>query len=157
MDKGKEFEEITAELYEKAGWRTETRKTMKGRSGAVHQIDVYGEKGKVRKKRFFAECKFRETSDKVRKSHLANFLLKLDDIDMKVDAYIVTNSDFSSYAIQTAEVYDIKLVDRTQLYRLLNKYGMQRQLEFIEAYQQSPLSKAVIETIDILGELGILK
>lgn len=156
MDKGKEFEEIIAELYEKAGWHTEMRKTMKGRSGAEHQIDVYGEKRKVRKKKVFVECKFRE-NDKVRKSHVANFLLKLDDIDTKTEAHMVTNSTFSSYAKQTAERYDIKMINRDQLYRLLNKYDMRRHLEFIEVYQQNPLTKAVIETIDILGELGILK
>lgn len=156
MDKGREFEQIVAELYERAGWKVETRKRITGRSGVEHEIDVYGEKGKIKKRRMAAECKFRE-SDKVRKSHLANFLMKIDDIDMKVDAYIVTNSDFSSFAAMAAKRYEIGLIDRRELYRLLSKYGMRRQLEFIEAYHQSPLANAVIKTMDLLSEIGIFK
>jgi restriction endonuclease Mrr len=156
MDKGKEFENIVAELFERSGWRTETRKRVIGRSGTNHEIDIYGERGRLRKMRMVAECKFK-TGYSVSKGEVSQFLVKIDDIGMDSEAYFITNSRFSSCAERIADTYGITLLDNRGLSSALKKYGLCQHLEFIETYRQSPLAKALIETIETLGEFGVLK
>ena len=155
MDKGKEFENIVSELFERDGWRTETRKRIVGMSGAEHEIDVYGERGRLRERRMAAECKFK-VGHNVSKGEVSQFLVKIEDIGTDIDAYFVTNSRFSSYAESIAGMYGIAILGNQELSSALKKYGLSHHLEFLETYRQSPFAKALIETIDALEGFGVL-
>jgi len=158
MNKGREFEGIVGELFSRMGFYVERNKLMKGKSGAVHEIDVYGEtrRSRQKRKRVAVECKYKQNGDKVRKSDVANFLLKLEDLGLN-EGYLVTNSSFSDYSVKTAGVYNVHLVDSEKLSRLLKKSGLSNYLSFLKSYKENTLTDAVLSAINFLDELGVLK
>lgn len=138
---GKRFEQAVAELYRKKGYEVRTNVLLKGRrSGVLHEVDVYAERGR---ERVAVECKYRELPKKVDKSEVAEFLIKLDDLEMK--GYLVTNSKLDESARKLAKSYDVKLLEGSSLTKEFREHGV----DFFFFDSTGRLARAVKATIEL--------
>lgn len=119
-EKGLGLELKIAELFKKNGYDVTHNVRMKGKSGAEHQIDVFAQyKAPLHITTVIIEAKSYESNiDK-------EIIMKLVQIqqDLSIDrAIVVTTSDFTAGALQTAHQYNnIELWDRTKLISLLGE------------------------------------
>jgi restriction endonuclease Mrr len=129
---GRRFEQLVGDLYSLRGYSVEKNVLVRGKSGALHEVDLYGErrKGRILGKgcleRLAIECKYRGSFETVGKSEVASFVFKVKDADMGSGA-VVTNSTFSSNACMVASFNDIKLIDGESLCRELASAGMYKE------------------------------
>jgi CRISPR/Cas system CMR subunit Cmr6 (Cas7 group RAMP superfamily) len=160
LERGKEFERIVAQLYERMGFEVETNKLLRGRSGAIHEIDVYAVKKykknfgilRNRSREICVECKYKNDGD-VTKAEIANFLLKTDDLRIK-ECYVVTNSCFSEYALIVAKNYGVGVIDGSELDGLCKEYGVKNNLC---SCKPTPLTYMINSFVDILDSIGIFR
>jgi hypothetical protein len=105
---GIKLEEAIESLFKHKGFSTQRRLKLKGRSGALHEIDVFANK----KNQVIAiECKNYSTDRIVGIKEIRDFQSKLNDLHHNDDAIFVTFAKFSSDAITYANKYDIQLWD----------------------------------------------
>jgi hypothetical protein len=165
VERGKEFERIVAQLYERMGFAVETNKLLRGRSGAMHEIDVYAVKKcrgsagilnrflkRGQEQRICVECKYKNDGD-VSKAEVANFLLKTDDLGAK-ENYVVTNSSFSEQAMIVAKNYGVGAIDGSELGRMCQEYGVKNNLR---VGKSTPLSYMISSVVDLMDAVGIIK
>jgi restriction endonuclease Mrr len=171
VERGKEFERIVAQLYERMGFEVETNKLLRGRSGALHEIDVYavkkcgggrgsggsfgilrGLRKREQEQRICVECKYKNDGD-VSKAEVANFLLKMDDLKIK-ENYVVTNSCLSEQAMIVAKNYGVGAIDGSELTKLCQEYGVKNNLR---VGKTTPLSYMISSVVDLLDAAGIFR
>jgi len=148
---GKKFEGIVGKLYEKMGFTVEINKLLKGRSGALHEIDVYAVKKGLRSREVCIECKYKNDGD-VTKAEVANFLLKTDDLRIK-DSCVITNSSFSSQAAKVIENYGMNSIDGSELSRLCREHNVKNKL----CSKPTPLNYMISSFVDMLEVTGIIR
>jgi uncharacterized Zn finger protein (UPF0148 family) len=108
---GRSLEQMTSDIFEKRGWTVKRNYHPPTRSGASTEIDVFIERGKIRKA---IECKNFEDYRMVGVKDLRDFAYKLSDTGIAV-GIAVTNSQFSEEAVKLADSEGIDLWDGEKL------------------------------------------
>ncbi|WP_422413625.1 MULTISPECIES: restriction endonuclease [unclassified Endozoicomonas] len=128
MSNGKELEEYVRNTYQfllnmkDEGLNVEKDKKLVGKSGAVHQIDVYYEFVFGNRIHHVAiECK--DYSSAVDKGRVQEFALKLQDIG-NISGEMVSANGYQSGAKKIAEHYDINLKTINDLPTMPHLLGM---------------------------------
>ncbi|MDW7990088.1 MAG: ATP cone domain-containing protein [Archaeoglobaceae archaeon] len=104
---GYRFEKFVSALLKEYGYRTRLNELIRGKC-VVHEIDIIAEK----EKKFIVECKFHNTPSYTGiKEILYSYARFLDILEANefYEAWIFTNTKFSSEAIRFAECRGIKL------------------------------------------------
>jgi len=143
------FEEILGELFSRKGYDVEIRQYLTGRSGAKHEFDGIGYKGRIRKKlKIGWEGKYISDETSVRLDDFRSFALAADDCNIP-EAYMITNSYFSNNTVRLSERYKIKLWDGNALARQLRTYSMGPLIrrDFGNDLWES-LARGVLNTVD---------
>lgn len=104
---GVKLEEITAQVTQAMGYKTELRQRLEDKMGSKHEIDILATRGSSI---IAIECKNFGDNRSVGIEHIRNFESKLRALKMK-NGYFVTNSRFSQDAEDFAENSGIKLWD----------------------------------------------
>ncbi len=114
---GHPFEDFVAEIFRKEGWEVEWRKMIPGKCIA-HEVDVYAKKGT---EHLAAELKYHNDPNYKTDVKVALYVkARFDDIwrcDPKISStcpvdrgYLITNTKFTTSAIQFAECSNIGLI-----------------------------------------------
>jgi hypothetical protein len=112
---GVKLEELVEKILKNKDYTTQRRQKLRGRSGALHEIDVLAK----RKNMVMAvECKNYERNTVVGIKELRDFHSKLKDLHHNDDALFVTFGKFSSDSMVYANKYDIELWDGDQLSKI---------------------------------------
>lgn len=112
---GVKLEELVEKILKNKEYSTQRRQKLRGRSGALHEIDVLAK----RKNRVMAvECKNYDRNTVVGIKELRDFHSKLKDLHHDDDALFVTFGKFSSDSVTYANKYDIELWDGDQLSKI---------------------------------------
>jgi len=106
---GEKLEEAVEQIFRAQGFETERRKRIRGKSGAINEIDIYAKKGR---RVIAVECK--NLSMPVSVSQVRDFSQKLDDLDI-AKGYFASNTEFSSGARQFAMHKNITLWTKENL------------------------------------------
>ena len=105
---GVKLEELVEKILKNKGFSTQRRLKLKGRSGALHEIDVFAQqKNQV----IAVECKNYNQDRIVGIKEIRDFQSKLNDLHHNDDAIFVTSAKFSSDAETYAKKYAIELWD----------------------------------------------
>lgn len=114
---GHPFEDFVAELFRKEGWEVEWRKTIPGKC-VPHEVDIYAKK---KGEHLAAELKYHNDPNYKTDVKVALYVkARFDDIwqcDPKVSGtcpvdrgYLITNTKFTTSAVQFAECSNIGLI-----------------------------------------------
>ena len=122
---GVNLEELVEKILKKKDYSTQRRLKLKGKSGALHEIDVFG---KRKNKSLAVECKNYEQDIVVGIKEIRDFHSKLNDLHHDGDALFVTYGRFSSDTVSYANKYDIELwngdkLSKIYLSMLIGRYG----------------------------------
>ena len=107
---GDDFEKEVASYYRLDADCVDINRRIRGRSGVIHEIDIY-----VIKKRFFGveeiavECKYKNNGDKVTQEEAANFVVKLSDIGIR-NGDFVTNSEYTNNARALGNFHRLRML-----------------------------------------------
>lgn len=108
---GRAMEQMSQQILQRMGYKTELRQRLKDKSGSSHEIDIYATRGtKVRA----VECKNFGDNRSVGMEDLRNFAQKLFDLKIP-NGLFVTNVRFSGQAEDYASSKKIELWDGHEL------------------------------------------
>ncbi len=155
MEIAERFEGIVGELYSRMGYEVYLQKTVQGKSGAKHGIDVYATKRSfLNGKTVLVEAKYREGDKYIPKRELATFLMVLDDTRIH-EGHMITNASFSPQTRTLSKQYNIKLIERDELKRLFRQYNISGYNLFFNGHlrNSNPIAKFFI---NLLGLSAVL-
>ena len=117
--KGLKLEDRITRLFKANGYDAKHNVKMMGRSGVMHQVDVYAEyKAPLHVSRIIIECK---SYDKpIDKDIVMKLIHEVDDLGVD-RGILVTTSYFTPDAVSTAEGYNVDLWDGAKLRELLKE------------------------------------
>jgi len=117
------LEEYILRLFKAKGYDAKHNVKMKGRSGVLHQLDVFAEyKAPLHVSKIVVECK---SYDKpIDKDIVMKLIHEVDDLGVD-RGILVTTSYFTPDAVSTAEGYNIDLWDGAKLRELLREITLE--------------------------------
>ena len=117
--KGLDLERLIAEIFRNAGYSVNHNVRLTGRSGVIHQIDVYVEyRAPLHLSRIIIECKSQDKP--IDKDAVIKLIHEVDDLGVD-KGILVTTSYFTSDAISIAKGYNIDLWDYIKLQEIMKK------------------------------------
>ncbi|MBS3055201.1 MAG: restriction endonuclease [Candidatus Aenigmarchaeota archaeon] len=121
---GDDFEKEVALYYQVHADYVDINRRIKGRSGVIHELDIYAvKKGLFGITETAVECKYKNNGDKVTQEEVANFVVKLLDTCVRRGDF-VTNSDFTNYARLLGNFHRLRLVEGRSWNMLCQRYGL---------------------------------
>ncbi|MBU2638487.1 MAG: restriction endonuclease [Nanoarchaeota archaeon] len=125
---GFSFEQFTAKVFERLGYRVRLNQTETGRSGITHEIDLVAEKGS---ERLMIECKHHSKQGMWVNVHTPLYVYAryLDLKERFTGAVIITNSRFSEQSETYAKSVGLRLMGWNypkdgSLQNILDKYAV---------------------------------
>ncbi|MDI6737296.1 MAG: restriction endonuclease [Nanoarchaeota archaeon] len=108
-NEGFSFEQFTAKVFERMGYKISLNQAVKGRSGITHEIDLIAEKGK---EKLLVECKHHSKQGMWVnvQTPLYVYARYLDLKDKFTGAMIITNSRFSEQSEMYSKSVGLKLM-----------------------------------------------
>ena len=118
----KNLEELVERLFRSMGYETQKNAIIEGKSGAKHEIDVLAiYKAPLHEDKVAIECKHHQNP--VNKDVIMKLKQIIDDTSIN-KGIIVSTSGFTSGAIKLSNQSGIKLMDRHELEKSLEKEGI---------------------------------
>lgn len=136
---GVKLEELVERILKNKEYSTQRRQKLRGRSGALHEIDVLA---KRKNKAMAVECKNYDRNTVVGIKELRDFHSKLKDLHHDDDSLFVTSGKFSSDSMTYANKYDIELWDGDQLSKIYLSMMIGRHATSMD-YNEVTLSSAL--------------
>lgn len=104
------FRKEIAMLFSMLGYRTQIQKTIRGRSGMSHKVDIVAEKFEIPIKRLIIiKCKIQEVDPLLRPDEVLQFWARV--FDVRADrGIIVTTCGLTEDAIKFANHYGINII-----------------------------------------------
>jgi hypothetical protein len=119
---GDEFEREVGEYFRPRADYVDINRRIRGRSGLVHEIDIYVVKKGVLGSESAVECKYKNNGCKVTQEEVANFIVKLSDTGIRRGEF-VTNSTFTNAAKLIGVYYGLILIEEFKERTRKNRYG----------------------------------
>lgn len=109
-DLGKKLEEVVQKILESEGYRTETRKRIKGLRNYTNEIDIIAIRGE---EKVAVECK--NYSGPVGISQIRDFASKLEDLGFGWRGIFASYNDFTEDASEFAECRNIEILGHDEI------------------------------------------
>jgi len=142
------FEQYVAAVLEEYGYKTKTNQRISGRCSGRHEIDVVAEKGKDT---FYIEAKYHNSpglkSDIKTAMYTYARMLDISEAGNRGEAWLVTNTKFTSKAISYGKCRGLKLTG----WRYPRKESLESLIEGKKLYPVTVLPSVTFQARERLG------